>query len=248
MSTIYTAPPADTFTLQVPGSLNSTVQYQIQSVSIDNYTNQYVYFPLASKWIPPNRVGAVFRYAASSTISATFANPVGYGVNTPINGQQAVITTFSYYVPETPGTAGTSDFPLGSQQIITPNNVSIDWSQGNPAGYPSFAIIPPPAPQEQLALEAINVSVVGAPETTIWELADDNTPITNFMGWQCAISAPSSATNMNASATLVTSQYPLYLPPGVGLWVRLFSGLTTGTVGALYVTVVYRVVLASSVS
>ena len=248
MSTIYTAPLADTFTLQVPGSLNSTVQYQIQSVSIDNYTNQYVYFPLASKWIPPNRVGVVFRYAASSTITAVFASPVGYGVNAAINGQTAVITTFSYYVPESPGSDGSVDFPLGSQQIIKFGGNNINWADGNPAGYPEFDIIAPPTPQEQLALEAIAINVTNVPSATIWEISYSGQPLTNFIGWDGIIITPSTTTLMNASKTVITSQSPLYLPNGVGCNIRLYSGLDTGIQGLLYTTIVYKVVLASTVS
>ena len=248
MSTIYTAPPADTFTLQVPGSLNSTVQYQIQSVSIDNYTNQYVYFPLASKWIPPNRVGAVFRYAASSTITAVFASPVGYGVNAAINGQTAVITTFSYYVPESSGSSGSVDFPLGSQQLTAIAYDNINWANGNAAGYPEFAIIAPPSPQEQLGLEAIAISVSNVPSSTLWEISYAGQPVTSFIGWDGVVITPSTTTLMNACKFLITSQFPLYLPPGIGCNIRLNSGLTTGIQGSIYITIIYKVVLSSSVS
>lgn len=93
------------FLLTTPGSVNGTAPFAVNSLIIDNHTNQFLYVPAAKRYVPPYVSGMIVEGSHSSSVSATIATPPGITAANIISGQQALVTATEDRLPPSPGVA-----------------------------------------------------------------------------------------------------------------------------------------------
>lgn len=101
---LYTQESQQIIKIQVGDTISEAINFPLQSVNVDNYSNQYLYLSDVERYVPPYQIGVIVSYPPIMTLNAAFSSPPGLSTQLPAVGS-AVITCMSVDQPMSMGIA-----------------------------------------------------------------------------------------------------------------------------------------------
>lgn len=163
------------------GSQTDHLQFVPISVTVDNPTSNWLYFPETHKWIPPFTIGACFPWSSTNQyceVDFTLL-PTGVSQSSPIVNGTASIHYYNYVIPSSAGQTTQGSIVTVPSPKIAPADITIASGSG-------ILIAQPRGPNRSLYLLGIWYDVGN--EGSLWAVQDNNTPVIGTY-WSCAANA-----------------------------------------------------------
>lgn len=80
------------YRLAPPSNVNESLGFPVNSIMVDNLTNQWLFFPTVDRWIPPYWIGAILRSHGAQLAQVEFRAPGGFSQAVPRGGEVATVS------------------------------------------------------------------------------------------------------------------------------------------------------------